>query len=171
VNTSSWQHVARRATSARGQRPLKGSTYVSSICQLPPSTGVKRKLTGIVPSGETSARVFRTIGSGSVGAQLGPATTALTGSVTWPSSVGNVTDTASAERLEPVLRAKKRRSGCASVTHIVGVVALLPAGSESECDSPFPWTSNGSLPLTTFAPPASVQPVSELSKVPPGTSV
>lgn len=50
--------------------------------------------------------------------------------------------------------------------HIGGLVALLPAGSESEYRSPPSWTKNDSFPVTTFAPPLTVQPAVPLSKPP-----
>jgi hypothetical protein len=36
--------------------------------------------------------------------------------------------------------AKKRTVGCSMPTQIVGLVADAPAGSESECESPYPPT-------------------------------
>jgi hypothetical protein len=50
------------------------------------------------------------------------------------------------------------------------VVAELPDGNDSAYFSPGPWAAKDSLPETTFAPPFSVQPLSEPSKVPPGMS-
>src|ERR671915_170126 len=52
-----------------------------------------------------------------------------------------------------------------------GERAEAPAGMESERVSAEPWTLNGSLPDTTFAPPASCQRELLLSKSPPGASV
>ena len=51
--------------------------------------------------------------------------------------------------------------------HMGGVVALLPAGSDSEW-LPGPPTENDSLPATTLAPPVSVQPAAPLSRPPSG---
>ena len=55
--------------------------------------------------------------------------------------------------------------------HIGGVVAELPPGSDSASFSPAPCTLKDSLPETTLAPPVSFQPLSDPSKVPPGTGV
>ncbi len=48
--------------------------------------------------------------------------------------------------------------------HIGGEVALLPAGSDREWLCPAPPTMYDSLPVTTRAPPVSVQPAAPLSK-------
>src|SRR5919197_1971460 len=53
---------------------------------------------------------------------------------------------------------------------MAGLVAELPAGSESECEPP-PLTLNDSLPDTTDAPPVSVHPAAPPSKSPPGARV
>jgi hypothetical protein len=54
--------------------------------------------------------------------------------------------------------------------HIGALIAVAPDGSASEAEpTPAP-TSNGWLPATTAAPPASVQPSAPDSKSPPGAS-
>jgi hypothetical protein len=55
--------------------------------------------------------------------------------------------------------------------HIAGLVAELPCGSSSECESDVPVIANGSLPSTTRAPPESFQPAAPDSKSPPGRRV
>jgi hypothetical protein len=54
--------------------------------------------------------------------------------------------------------------------HMGAVVALLPAGRDSENESLGLPTKKDSLPATTFAPPASVQPIAPLSRPPLGTA-
>jgi hypothetical protein len=66
-------------------------------------------------------------------------------------------------------RAKKRNVGRASSRHIDGDVAVAPRGSDREYCPRRPVTANGSLPLTSFAPPVSVQPLVD-SSVPFGAS-
>src|SRR6516165_5193090 len=52
--------------------------------------------------------------------------------------------------------------------HMPGLVAVEPAGRASECVSPASFTWNGSLPLTTAAPPVSVNFGAAGSNEPPG---
>ena len=54
--------------------------------------------------------------------------------------------------------------------HIGGLVAELPAGRSSECESWAAVTKEDSLPLTTRAPPVRLQPWAPDSKSPPGRS-
>ena len=100
------------------------------------------------------------------GAHCSPARTTPTGSSSCsPSSVRKTTETFSGASDEPVLRAKKRSVGCATVTQIGAVVAPEPAGRSSE-RSP---ARNGWLPSTTAAPPLSVQ-LPPSSKPPSGAA-
>jgi hypothetical protein len=60
-----------------------------------------------------------------------------------------------------------RRCQSPRAKHTVPLEAELPEGRSSERLSlPSPAMKKGSLPATTFAPPASAQPVEPLSKSP-----
>jgi hypothetical protein len=87
---------------------------------------------------------------------------------TLPAASSKRTSTRRAERIEPVLRAKKRKVGWRMPTHIAGVVAELPGGSRSDRVSPGPCTMKGSFPVTTDAR-VSVHPAARCSRVPSGT--
>src|SRR5690349_712648 len=122
---------------------------MSSIDQLPPSSDVKRKATGVCSPGSSGSRFARTV-IGSVGCQppLGR-TTPIGRLLTIPTLLSNSTST----RIEvtpsrpPLLRlAKKRIVGCSRPTQIVGLVAEPPAGSVSDDASSEPATRKDSLP-------------------------
>src|SRR5689334_13676778 len=138
---------------APGHPLLYGSTYTSSICHSPPEPEVNVNRT-------SSDNRFPTSSNGSVGCQSAPPSTTPTGSSTGsPNTVRNFTTTFSGATEEPVLRAKKRIVGWATVTQIGAVVAEEPAGRSRD----FEPGRYGWLPSTTVAPPARVQapPVSK----------
>ena len=64
--------------------------------------------------------------------------------------------------------AKKRRVGCSRPTQMTGEVAVAPGGSRSEREWLEPATFQGSLPVTSEAPPLSDHDPAPPSKEPPG---
>lgn len=56
-------------------------------------------------------------------------------------------------------------------THIAGLVAVAPAGSDRNRESDLPATNAGSFPDTILAPPDSVHAGAPGSKEAPGTDV
>ena len=107
-------------------------------------------------------------GYGRVGCHCVPPTTTPIGRLrSVPPSPLNTTSTTMVER-RPLLRfAKKRIVGCPMPTHMAPVVALEPAGSDSDEPCLLPPTFQGSFPLTIFAPPLRVHPELDSAK-PPG---
>jgi len=61
--------------------------------------------------------------------------------------------------------------GSARPTHVAGLVALAPGGSDSEYESALPPTFCVALPETTFTPPDSVPLGAPGSKSPPGAAL
>ena len=80
-----------------------------------------------------------------------------------------MTCTCSFEAAEPGFEMNVRILVETAPMHMGGVVALLPAGSDSQW-LPAPLTENDSLPETTLSPPVSVQPAAPFSRPPSGAS-
>jgi hypothetical protein len=85
-----------------------------------------------------------------------------------PREVSTITSTVMVERSARLFLAKKRSVGCSRPTQTTGDVAVAPGGSRSEREWVASATFQGSLPLTSDAPPPSDHDPAPPSKAPPG---
>src|SRR5205823_1471088 len=160
------------ATSARAgrivatsyPRSTHGSTKTSSIRHEPAvSLGTNVNCTLFVPSGALSVESSTGEGCHELPELIVPPSRIPR----IPSRLRKTTLTRSRDELEPEFTTKNRNVGRVRFTQNGGVMATLPAGIESEWESPLPAMWKLSLPVTTAAPPASVQPEAPLSNEPP----
>src|SRR5690349_6517626 len=136
---------------------MYGSTKASSTDHVP-LTAVTRICAYTVSNGSASAELTRLVGAhASVPVKLAT----LRMPVRLPVRPWKITWIC---KLPPVVPcAKARIAGSSRLMQNPGLVALAPAGSVSECE-PAPFTSHGSLPRPTDAPPDNVHPVEPFSK-------